>query len=239
MPIGSDMRVCRSSFITVWVASFAMLCLAGCAEWTPSSPFGIAERHPARHSVKGLRDEHVVKQDLDYSCGAAAMATLMQYYFGDDISEKDILELLQANLTEEELANKRLRGFSLLDLKRAAQAKGYRAAGFKVTLAQLTRLNAPVLVFIEPLGYKHFAVIRGIDKSGRVYLADPSRGNLRMSVARFLDEWSGIVFVLGREGEAGIKSYPLMVPPEAVQPELLRTHSLIDLAIQIRNLALR
>src|ERR1041385_4760973 len=153
------MRVCRSSFITVGVATLAMLCLAGCAEWTPSSPFGTAELHPARHSVKGLRDRYVVKQDLDYSCGAAAMATLMRYYFGDDISENDILELLQANLTEQDREIKRLRGFSLLELKHAAQAKGYRAAGFKVTLAQLTQLHAPVLVFIEPLGYKHFAVI--------------------------------------------------------------------------------
>jgi predicted double-glycine peptidase len=190
--------------------------------------------------VKALRDRYVVKQDSDYSCGAAAMATLMKYYFGDDTSETEMLNLLQSGLTEQELTIKRLKGFSLLDLKLAAQAHGYRAAGFKVTFRQLTQLTAPVLVFIEPLGYKHFAVIRGIDRGGRVYLADPSRGNLRMSVARFLDEWSGIVFVLGRADEEKIVSYPLMIPDsDRIQPELERIQSLIDLGIYTRTLPLR
>ena len=83
-----------------------------------------------------------------------------------------------------------------------------------MTLAQLTQLKAPVIVFIQPLGYKHFAVIRGIDR-GRVYLA-------------------------GRSDEETIESYPLMIPrSEDVQPELRRTHSLIDLGIHARTLPLR
>ena len=133
-----------------------------------------------------------------------------------------------------------MKGFSLLDLKLAAQAHGYRAAGFTITLPQLAQLKVPVIVLIQPLGYKHFAVIRGIDRGGRVYLADPSRGNLRMSVARFLDEWSGIVFVLGRADEEKIVSYPLMIPdPDEIQPELRRIQSLIDLGIHARTLPLR
>jgi hypothetical protein len=71
------------------------------------------------------------------------------------------------------------------------------AAGFKLTTDQLKQLAAPVIVFVQPLGYKHFAVLRGIDR-GRVFLADPARGNLRMSTGRFVSEWDGIVFVLTR-----------------------------------------
>ena len=238
-PIAFDPSRLRSTWSLAWAAALVVVSWAGCAEWRPSSPFEMAQEHPARHSLKALRDQHVVKQDQDYSCGAAAMATLMQYYFGDDTSEKKLLDVLQANLSEQELVIKRLSGFSLLDLKRAAHAQGYRAAGFTLTLAQLAQLKVPVIVFIQPMGYKHFAVIRGIDR-GRVYLADPSRGNLRMSVGRFLDEWSGIVFVLGRADEDQIESYPLMIPrPDDVQPELRRTHSLIDLGIHARTLPLR
>jgi predicted double-glycine peptidase len=109
-----------------------------------------------------------------------------------------------------------------LDLKGMAQAKGYGAAGFKLTIEQLTQLAAPVIVFVQPLGYPHFAVLRGIDR-GRLFLADPARGNLRMSVARFLSEWNGIVFVLGKAGEENITNYPLALPrPESTQPELHR-----------------
>ncbi|MGH8651117.1 MAG: cysteine peptidase family C39 domain-containing protein [Gammaproteobacteria bacterium] len=78
-----------------------------------------------------------------------------------------------------------------------AQQKGYQAAGFKLTVGQLPQLLAPVIVHVQPFGYHHFAVLRGV-AGDRVYLADPGRGNLRMSIARFLDEWAGVVFVLGR-----------------------------------------
>jgi predicted double-glycine peptidase len=164
-----------------------------------------------RHTLKELRDQYVVKQQLDYSCGAAALATLMVYYYGENTSEKEILELLNTRLetmTEEERARKTRVGFSLLDLKVVAQQKGYEAAGFKLSVDQLPQLLAPVIVHVQPFGYYHFAVLRGM-AGDRVYLADPGRGNLRMSIERFLDEWAGVVFVLGKAGEEKITHYPL------------------------------
>lgn len=192
-----------------------------------------------RHTLKELRDRHVVKQASDYSCAAAALATLLTYYFGDESSEQHILDLLEGPLTEEERKTKLIRGFSLLDLKEVAQRMGYRAAGFKLTVNQVAQLAAPVIVFVEPLGYKHFAVYRGIDR-GRVYLADPVRGNLRMSIDRFLDEWAGIVFVLSRPGEESILDHPLVIPHlDYVQPEMARFNGQLDLGMMIRTLPLR
>jgi uncharacterized protein len=194
---------------------------------------------PQHRTIKGLRDLHVVKQDEDYSCGAAALATLMVYYFGDPTTEKEILHLLERDLTENEKKAKMERGFSLLDLKQVSIKKGYRAAGFRVAMSQLAQVKAPVLVFLEPLGYKHFAVYRGMDR-GRIYVADPARGNLRMSIGRFLDEWKGIIFVLGKEGEAQIRDYPLMLPvPIYVQPELARLNGQIDMGMMIQSLPQR
>jgi uncharacterized protein len=135
-------------------------------------------------------------------------------------SEQQMLELMNAGLTKVEQARKHFKGYSLLDLQQAARLKGYQAAGFKLTVEQLTQLAAPVIVFVQPMGYKHFAVLRGVDR-GRVFLADPVRGNLRMSIGRFLAEWDGIIFVLGKTGEEDLTTYSLALPrPDYVQPEL-------------------
>jgi uncharacterized protein len=164
-----------------------------------------------RHTLIELRNMNVVMQRLDYSCGAAALATLMRYYFNEPISEQQILKVMVARLSADELRLKETRGFSLLDLKRAAEAFGYQAAGFKLTINELRKLAAPVIVFIRPLDYNHFAVLRATWED-RVFLADPARGNVRMTVWRFLDEWDGIVFVLGKPGEETIGTHKLSVP---------------------------
>src|ERR671925_1893239 len=70
------------------------------AAW--SVPTSAKETIVKRHTLKELRDQYVVKQQLDYSCGAAALATLMVYYYGEETSEDEILNLLVAQLTKDE-----------------------------------------------------------------------------------------------------------------------------------------
>ena len=214
------------------------LTLAGCILTPDWSERGNAILQ--RHTLKELRDMNVVKQEMDYSCGSAALATLMIYYFGERTSEKEILDLLMSPMTEEERKKKSLSGFSLLDLKQVALHKGYRAAGFKISQNQLVRLAAPVIVLVEVEGYKHFAVMKGVSWR-RVHLADPARGNLRMSLERFLDEWSGIIFVLGIKGEEHLKEYPLALKhnEDYGQPELLRFTGQLDLGTYFNILPLR
>ena len=40
-------------------------------------------------------------------------------------------------------------------------------------------------------GYPHFVVVRGLDRSGRIKLADPGFGNRTMSVRTFTAAWQG------------------------------------------------
>lgn len=202
---------------------------------------------PVRHTLKELRDQNVVKQQLDYSCGAAALATLISGYFGENTSEKELLDLLNARLvsmSDKEKSRKRLNGFSLLDLKLVAQQKGYKAAGFKLTVDQLKKLAAPVIVFVRPMGYHHFAVLRGISDD-RVYLADPGRGNLRMSLARFEEEYGGVIFVLGNGAEENITLHKLLVgrPDDFAKPDVRNvvyrtnffTRTAVDSALRARS----
>lgn len=184
-------------------------------------------------TLKDFRDENVVKQKFDYSCGAAALATLMKYYLQNDITELDILKGIFAEMDEKELELRKKDGFSLFDLKRFSEKSGYKAAGFKIKMVHLQKLSGPVIVYITPKDYKHFAVLKGV-RDDRVYLADPSLGNVRMSVYKFLEMWlsadgNGIIFAVERKDAPLTKSYPLKLAAEVLpQPEMLTAREMLE-----------
>ncbi len=183
-------------------------------------------------SMKDLRDKDLVKQRLDYSCGAAALATILRYGFGVEVTERDILIDLFDLLSEEEEGLRRKEGFSLLDLQQVSQARGYKAQGFRLAPEYLPKLGGPVIVFIEPRGYKHFAVLRGV-KGDRVYLADPSRGNIRMPAYRFLEGWlgeegKGIIFVIEPKDGLPEGEFALSLPADGMpQPEIMTAREML------------
>jgi uncharacterized protein len=204
------------------------LMFIGCAAQTPSTNVtllplnagGIRTTH-SLNSWKDLRDLHIVRQKFDYSCGSGALATLLRYYFEDPVSEEDLLLSILGRMTEEEVRDREKNGLSLLDLKRCAMERGYQAVGVKLNYASLPKLKGPVLIYLEREDYRHFAVLKGA-RGDRIYLADPSRGNIRMSVDRFSREWSGIALVLGKSGFGLPQKYPLALEDqEPVQNELL------------------
>ena len=150
----------------------------------------LAEERAAVKSLLEIRHERVVIQDWDLSCGAAALATLLNYQHGDLVSEREIAEGLIER--QEYIANPLLvrarHGFSLLDLKRYVEERGYQAIGYgKLTLADLVE-QAPIIVPVNFLGYNHFVVFRGM-RGNRVLLADPAFGNRTMHVAKFEAAW--------------------------------------------------
>lgn len=161
-------------------------------------------------SFKELRQEGVVIQRLDYSCGAAAMATVLSAFFGDTVTEDEVIGFIfiHGQTPEEGLKRYfRRKGFSLLDLKRYAEFRGYRAAGYKeMVLEDLVEIlrdqQVPVLVSISPFGYDHFVVVQGI-QGNRIYLADPALGKITYPLGRFVDMWvDGIGFVVSRRNVA-------------------------------------
>jgi predicted double-glycine peptidase len=172
-------------------------------------------------SWKELRDQYVVMQSFDYSCGAAALATLMRYYFGDNVSEEEILIGILGSMSREEVQDREKNGLSLLDLKICAERMGYQAAGVSLDYISLPKLKGPVLIHLETKEYRHFAVLKGV-REDRVFLADPSRGNVRISVDRFAKEWSGVALVLGKRGFGLPQDYPLALgKQQPVQNEIL------------------
>src|SRR5262245_48245033 len=104
---------------------------------------------PRFETWRELRDRNVVVQRYDYSCGAAALTTLLRYYFGDErFDERDVLEAIVSRLSDDELKERIENGFSMLDLKRQAERLGYQAAGVKLDFRALPKLRGPVLVHL-------------------------------------------------------------------------------------------
>jgi predicted double-glycine peptidase len=155
-------------------------------------------------SWRDLRRQHVVMQALDFSCGAAALATVLRHGFADNVTETELIGYIFIfGQTPAEGYKKyfKRQGFTLLDLKRAARAKGYQGKGYKgMNLDELLEFvegeHVPVLVPIRPMGYNHFVVVRGA-AGNRVLLADPAKGNSTMTIQQFLDVWiDGIGFIV-------------------------------------------
>ncbi len=145
---------------------------------------------PPRQSLLELRREGVVTQQWDLSCGAAALTTLLKYQYGETLSERAVATALMRR--EEYIANPDLvrfgNGFSLLDLKRYVEGRGYVGRGYgKMNQDDLIEL-APLIVPVNLLGYDHFVVFRGIARD-RVLLADPAWGNRTMPWAKFEAAW--------------------------------------------------
>lgn len=161
-----------------------------------------AEPAVAAKSVRSLmemRNQGVVRQHWDLSCGAAAIATLMTFQLGVPVAERDAaLAMLRSG--DARLVRARL-GFSLLDLKRFAASRGFEADGYAgLTLDELAAM-APVIAPIRVRGFPHFVVVRG-RRGDRLLLADPAYGNRVMTEAGFQQAWaSRIGFVVHPPGD--------------------------------------
>jgi predicted double-glycine peptidase len=145
-----------------------------------------------RKSIVDLRFTSVVRQQFDLSCGAAAVATLLNYFYGEKIDEKEAIEAIIKFGDKEKIEKD---GFSMLELKRYGDSKGYVVQGFKMTKPDaITEIKIPFLTLINTRGYNHFVIVKGT-KDGVVYIADPAFGNRSRPLAEFKEEWSNIILV--------------------------------------------
>jgi uncharacterized protein len=165
------------------------------------------------HNYEWLKQQHIVMQKRDFTCGAAAVATIARFYWGDNVDEDLFLRALDTILTDEEIADRIKNGLAMSDLRRAAVIAGYEAVVGKLSFDKLAESKVPLVVGIKPGGHKHFVVYRGTDWEW-VYVADPIRGNLRMPVREFVDQWQEkAVLVIGKPGAKVKDRSPLSLTP--------------------------
>jgi uncharacterized protein len=193
---------------------------------------GIVIHTPVK-SAEEIKWTNVSRQSLDISCGPATLATLFNYYLGDQVTEMDIISfILQTSDPDKIKQIQKRQAFSLLDLKRYAVSKNYHAEGYRVTFQDLVDFKKPVIIPIDTLDFKHFVVFKGII-GDRVYLADPAFGNTTMRYPHFLYVWKERVALvvnhpdrqeidnhaLSLNGANG--SYPDGIIPRALTPAFI------------------
>ncbi len=163
-------------------------------------------QHQSIEPLSEFRYNNVIRQAYDYSCGSAALTTLLDFYLGRNFQERQVMEgLLQFGDSEKIVAR---RGFSLLDMKRLVTALGHPSGGFRAEREDLIKLDHPAIAPIEYAGFKHFIVIRAV-KDGHVYVADPALGNISFTLTRFMEIWDRnvlfIVFPNGHKPVGGLE----------------------------------
>lgn len=143
-----------------------------------------------------MKFQNIVRQQADFSCGAAVMATIFNHAYGHKTTERQVL-VNMLKIADPDIVRKK--GFSLLDMKNYAKSVGMAAEGYRADYATLAQLNIPIIVLIDVRGYKHFVIVRKIF-GDQVAIGDPALGNRVMSKSEFATAWNGIAFVVTGSG---------------------------------------
>lgn len=130
----------------------------------------------------------VVRQRYDFSCGSAAVATLLGYHYATPIGEDTVFREMYIAGDQDKI---RAEGFSMLDMKRFLDRRGLQTDGFRLDLDKLAALQVPAIVLVNTRGYRHFVVVRGV-QADRVLLADPAAGNVAITRSEFERIWNGV-----------------------------------------------
>jgi predicted double-glycine peptidase len=177
--------------------AFVLLCLwlsAGARASTMSLNDNAGQTYTLHiATLKELKFRNTIHQRYDFSCGSAAVATLLTYQYSYPVNEQVVFEQMYVHGDRQKI-NKE--GFSLLDMKLYLASIGFDADGFRASLDQLQKANLPAIVLIVDRGYNHFVVVKGI-RYGRVLVGDPARGTRAIPLDHFNQLWkNGLVFVI-------------------------------------------
>ena len=177
-------------YLVVFMLSIVAGAMAATVEVTP----GVGSRMLLQvWSMRELKIRSVVLQKYDYSCGSAAIATLLTYHYDHPITEEVAFRTMFDNGDQPRIQRE---GFSLLDMKRFLEAQGYRADGFEVSLDDVSNAGIPAIVLIGDNGYHHFVVVKGI-RGEKVLLGDPAIGLRVVPRQQFEASWPNrVVFVI-------------------------------------------
>ncbi|CAD84700.1 MAG TPA: C39 family peptidase [Nitrosomonas europaea] len=170
---------------TVWAGEVFALDMIGVA--------GGANFNIQGKSFAERRFSTVYRQQFDFSCGSAALASLLTFHYDDSVDEQSVFVDMFQHGDQEKI---RREGFSMLDMKRYLERRGYGSDGFKINLDQLYSTGSPAITIINHNGYMHFVIIKGVDED-RVLVGDPAQGVKSMDRTEFERMWGNrIVFLI-------------------------------------------
>ena len=123
-------------------------------------------------SLAERKFKEIVQQQFDFSCGSAALATLLTYHYERPTDEMTAFRYMYDKGDREKIAQA---GFSLLDMKGYLAQLGLDADGYQSELDMLAKAGIPAIALINYRGYRHFVVVKGVRRDS-VLLGDPALG---------------------------------------------------------------
>ena len=170
----------------------------------------------------------IVRQAYDYSCGSAALTTLLNGYVGTQLDEQQVMSGLMKFGETDKIVERR--SFSLLDMKRFVSALGLERGGYRGEFKDLVNQDQPAIVPISYAGFKHFVVYKGY-KNGRVYVADPALGNISFEERRFQDIWENNTLFLINVPEQYRKNFLALKESDMrhVEDATINRYALVDM----------
>lgn len=166
-----------------------------------SNPFGTFQVEAK--SLQELGWDTVVRQEYDFSCGSAAVATLLTYHYDRETTEAEVFEWMIQSGDKEQIQTF---GFSMLDMKRYLDAQGLDSDGFKINLDDFIKIGVPAITMVDTNGYKHFVVIKGIDDEN-ILVGDPAAGTVVVPRENFENIWTGTVLGARRELQVAQRNF--------------------------------
>lgn len=156
--------------------------------------------YPQVQSFSSLKYAVTVRQAYDFSCGGAAVATLLTHHFGRPTSEVEVLDKLRKRYPGQDWDTLQRNGFSLEDLIWVANQFGFAAQAARVPADDLAQLGGPIIVHVNKGSFEHFTVLR-TRHSGRTFLSDPVEGAITLSNEEFDQIYTGSALAIWRKSQ--------------------------------------
>jgi predicted double-glycine peptidase len=154
-------------------------------------------------SLQELKFKKTIRQQYDFSCGSAAVATLLTHHYGMPTNETDVFKEMWEAGDQEKI---RKEGFSMLDMQKFLERRGMRSNGYKTEIDRLLKAKLPAIALINVNGYMHFVVVKGIE-GNRILMSDPSVGVKVLNREEFAKAWNQVLFVVLDEQEKAQASF--------------------------------
>ncbi|HEC1570624.1 TPA: C39 family peptidase [Campylobacter upsaliensis] len=159
-------------------------------------------------SYQEIKNEKVIRQNYEESCGAASLATLINI-LDSNLTELDLLKAMSGQQLYTDMV-------SFADLNDAVKKLGFQSKSYKIDRKILESImSVPILVKIEDdPRFPHFVVIIN-HKGNYLQIFDPSYGEYISSKREFYSVWDrynkgGFALIINPKKQ--LKDYKLNLP---------------------------
>lgn len=160
-------------------------------------------------SYQEIKNEKVIRQNYEESCGAASLATLINILDDSNLTELDLLKAMSGQQLYTDMV-------SFADLNDAVKKLGFQSKSYKIDRKILESImSVPILVKIEDdPRFPHFVVIIN-HKGNYLQIFDPSYGEYISSKREFYSIWDrynkgGFALIINPKKQ--LKDYKLSLP---------------------------